>query len=276
MNQPRGVTAWSGCAELAARAPPLSPSFVRLHRARSSIVSGRRLFTTAAHPPSSALRALSPSRSSWGRVPRSTGSSRCAFVASGCGSVPKRSRLPPRGPRRPRRSTKPERSFRGRLFPRRPPLRSRRAKSSAHLPPVYSAMFSDVLTEGGCLCGAIRYVADGSPTSSMICHCDTCCRAAGSPVVAWLTFPTSRFSFVRGTPAEFHSTVPVTRTFCPTCGTSLTYVHADRPSEIDVTTSSLDNPEAFPPTHHSWLSDGVSWVRFGDRLPAYRRSSTEG
>ena len=133
----------SGCAELAARAPPLSPSFVRLHHVRSSIASGRRLFTTAARLPSSALRALSPSRSSWGRVPRSTGSSRCAFVASGCGSVPKRSRLPPRGPRRPRRSTKPERSFRGRLFPSRPPLRSKRAKSSVHLLPVYSVMFSE-------------------------------------------------------------------------------------------------------------------------------------
>jgi hypothetical protein len=94
--------------------------------------------------------------------------------------------------------------------------------------------------------------------------------------VAWLTFPASRFSFVRGAPARFHSTPPVTRTFCPTCGTSLTYVHADRPAEIDVTMSSLDDPDAFPPTHHSWLSDSVSWVRFGDDLPAYPRSSVEG
>ena len=132
------------------------------------------------------------------------------------------------------------------------------------------------VTEGGCLCGAIRYVAHGPPTVSMICHCNSCCRAAGSPVVAWLTFATSQFSFVRGSPSEYRSTVPVTRTFCSTCGTSLTYVHAERPSEIDVTTSSLDNPEAFPPTYHSWLGDSVGWVRFGDGLPAYKRSSSEG
>jgi hypothetical protein len=94
--------------------------------------------------------------------------------------------------------------------------------------------------------------------------------------VAWLTFPVNHFAFVRGVPAEFHSTPPVTRTFCPTCGTSLTYVHADRPSEIDVTTSTLDRPEAFPPTHHSWMSDSVAWVRIGDDLPAYERSSAEG
>lgn len=102
------------------------------------------------------------------------------------------------------------------------------------------------VTEGGCLCGAIRYATQGAPTASMICHCNTCCRAAGAPVVAWLTFPKSHFSIVRGVPAEFHSTVPVTRTFCSSCRTSLTYVHGERPSDIDVVTSSLDNPEAFP------------------------------
>jgi hypothetical protein len=135
---------------------------------------------------------------------------------------------------------------------------------------------TEPVTEGGCLCGAIRWVAHGAPTVSMICHCNTCCRAAGAPVVAWLTFPTDRFSIVRGAPAAFHSTPPVTRTFCATCGTSLTYVHAGRPSEIDVVTSSLDDPETFPPTHHSWVSDGASWIRFGDGLAAHARSSGEG
>ena len=130
--------------------------------------------------------------------------------------------------------------------------------------------------EGGCLCGAIRYIAHGAPTASMICHCDTCCRAAGAPVVAWLTFRKSEFSLVRGTLCAYRSTPPVIRTFCSACGTSLTYVHAERPSEVDVTTSSLDNPETFPPTHHSWLTDSPSWVRFGDGLPAYKRSAADG
>ena len=130
--------------------------------------------------------------------------------------------------------------------------------------------------EGGCLCGAIRYVARGRPTVSMICHCRSCCRAAGAPVVAWVTFDRTAFSFVRGVPVEFRSTAPVTRTFCPACGTSLTYVHADRPSEIDVTTSTLDDPDAFPPTHHSWLDDSAAWIRFNDALPSYPRDSGKG
>lgn len=103
----------------------------------------------------------------------------------------------------------------------------------------------------------------------MVCHCRSCRRAAGAPVVAWVTFRLPDFSFVRGTAAAFHSSAPVTRTFCPSCGTPLTYVHADRPDEIDVTTVSLDDPAAFPPTHHSWREDSIGWVRFGDGLPTF-------
>jgi hypothetical protein len=122
---------------------------------------------------------------------------------------------------------------------------------------------------GGCLCGAVRYRVTGKPKNTMVCHCETCRRAAGAPVVAWLTYPTSRFRLTKGKPAEFRSTPPVRRTFCGDCGTPLTYAHEKSPNTIDVTTCSLDAPGSFPPTHHSWLSDDVSWVRFGDRLPAF-------
>jgi hypothetical protein len=126
--------------------------------------------------------------------------------------------------------------------------------------------------EGGCLCGAIRYRVTGRPTNTMVCHCQTCRRAAGSPVVAWLTFARANFRIGKGSLVEFSSTPPVRRGFCGKCGTPLTYAHRDSPDAIDVTTCSLDDPQAFPPTHHSWLSDGLTWVRFGDNLPAFPQS----
>jgi len=61
------------------------------------------------------------------------------------------------------------------------------------------------ILEGGCLCGAIRYRVGGKPTNTMICHCRSCRRAAGSPVVAWLTFATTDFQFSKGQPVEFSS-----------------------------------------------------------------------
>ena len=126
--------------------------------------------------------------------------------------------------------------------------------------------------EGGCLCGAIRYRVSGRPTNTMICHCQTCRRAAGAPVVAWLTFGAANFQFSKGQPVQFSSTPPVRRTFCGSCGTPLTYAHLDSPTSIDVTTCSLDDPQSFAPTHHSWLSHDLAWVRFGDGLPAFPES----
>ena len=85
------------------------------------------------------------------------------------------------------------------------------------------------VVEGGCLCGAVRYRASGESDHPTLCHCNSCRRAAGAPVVAWTTFPPSRFEFTKGTPARYRSSPPVVRTFCSTCGTPLTYQHTSLP-----------------------------------------------
>ncbi|HTS22463.1 MAG TPA: GFA family protein [Casimicrobiaceae bacterium] len=109
----------------------------------------------------------------------------------------------------------------------------------------------------------------------MVCHCQTCRRLAGAPVVAWVTFASAQFDLVQGRPSEFHSSAPVRRTFCTGCGTPLTYEHADGPGFVDITTCSLDDPNLFPPTHHSWLSHDLGWLHFGDGLPTFQRSRHE-
>jgi hypothetical protein len=133
-------------------------------------------------------------------------------------------------------------------------------------------MNANPVSEGGCLCGKIRYRATGAPTNSMVCHCQTCRRIAASPVVAWLSFPKPHFEFILGRASEFHSSPPVRRTFCASCGTPLTYEHSASSSSVDVTTCSLDDPRSFPPTHHAWLSHDIGWVRFGDGLPSFQES----
>ncbi len=90
--------------------------------------------------------------------------------------------------------------------------------------------------------------------------------------MAWLSVPADRFAFIEGVPATFSTTPPVTRWFCRMCGTHVAYVHSDEPGFVEVATCSLDDPSAFPPTHHSWLSHDVSWTVFGDGLPSFARS----
>ena len=94
-----------------------------------------------------------------------------------------------------------------------------------------------------------------------------------APSVAWIVVRRSDFMFVAGEPVRFRSSPSVVRTFCGRCGTPLTYQNDDSPETIDVTTATLDLPEAFPPTREIWLEHKLAWTPVNENLQHFRRSS---
>lgn len=114
--------------------------------------------------------------------------------------------------------------------------------------------------DGGCVCGHVRYRALAKPLHSMICHCKSCRKAASAPLVPWVTFDRRTVQFTNA-PQPYCSSEGVERGFCPQCGTPLTYSHRERPDELDLTTCSLDQPEAFPPKNDSWRQDDLCWMQ---------------
>lgn len=123
------------------------------------------------------------------------------------------------------------------------------------------------MLDGGCFCGAVRYVAEGEPFHPTICHCADCRRAAGAPCVAWFSVATARLRFTRGRPRFFASSAKAERGFCADCGTTLTWRGLATPEEIDVTIASLDDPEAVPPADHTQAASRLSWLKLADGLP---------
>src|ERR1700676_1606109 len=103
---------------------------------------------------------------------------------------------------------------------------------------------------GGCFWGRVRYQASGEVTNLCFCHCASCRRAIGAPMVPWGTFAAANLAIVRGRLALYRSSPKVTRGFCADCGTSLTYRHDERGGEIDLTLSTLDDPLALVPEVH--------------------------
>jgi hypothetical protein len=136
-------------------------------------------------------------------------------------------------------------------------------------------MENRAMTEGGCLCGAVRYRVEGPPLNADFCHCRLCQRAAGAPVVAWGTWPADRFAWTRGEPRSFASSAKGERSFCPACGTPLTFVDPGDRTRVDVTLASLDDPAAFPPASHAWTMSRVPWLEIGDDLPRYASTKSE-
>ena len=121
---------------------------------------------------------------------------------------------------------------------------------------------------GGCFCGHVRYVARGTPFNSTVCHCVDCRRAAGSPTVAWFTVRPGELEFTAGEPRRFASSPGAERSFCPQCGTPLTFRHEGL-DEVDVTTCSLDDPDAVPPADHTRFAGKLGWDVPGDTLPRF-------
>jgi hypothetical protein len=131
---------------------------------------------------------------------------------------------------------------------------------------------TDAPTTGRCLCGAIRYRCGTALYPPTLCHCESCRRAAGAHVVAWLTCRAQDFAVTLGSPVAFRSSEQVLRSFCGRCGTPLTYRHDQRQGEIDITIATLDDPGSAVPADHIWMADALPWDRPADGLPQYASS----
>lgn len=125
---------------------------------------------------------------------------------------------------------------------------------------------------GGCFCGAVRFVVDGPEKFACFCHCHSCQHAAGAPVVAWATYARETFRLTNGALHACESSPGVTRGICSACGTSISYEHANRPGEIDLTLNSLDDPAAPVLKAHIWTEDMPDWFEIGDDLPVYEKN----
>ena len=126
---------------------------------------------------------------------------------------------------------------------------------------------SEVL--GGCLCGRTRYRLGAEPLQAAHCHCSQCRRASGAPFLTWVAFPGNSFAFTQGDPGIYHASDKAERTFCPDCGSPLTFRHVESTHQIDVTAGSLDKADAVRPIHHIWNSAKLGWLHMDDGLPRY-------
>ncbi|WBS01316.1 GFA family protein [Pseudoduganella sp. SL102] len=129
--------------------------------------------------------------------------------------------------------------------------------------------------QGGCFCGAVRYLVTAEPFNSTLCHCTMCRRASGAPCVAWFSVPRAGLHFTAGSLAYYASSAGVQRGFCAGCGTQVTFEDARCPGELDVTTASLDDPELVPPGDHTYMQSHLRWLQLADTLPRYLRTRGE-
>ena len=115
---------------------------------------------------------------------------------------------------------------------------------------------------GGCLCGALRYRADGEPLSQGLCHCRNCQRLSGAGHVGWLCFTEAAVS-VEGEARAYAMTggsgATATRYSCPTCH-SIVFGRAEvMPGRLNLYAGSLDDTAQFKPTMAIFVRSRPPW-----------------
>ncbi len=127
-----------------------------------------------------------------------------------------------------------------------------------------------MIREGGCLCGAVRFRAEGEPLNVRVCHCRNCQKAMGSPFYARAMFPQTALA-VEGETSRYATSPRVERVFCTKCGTRLFSWRTDG-TAAGVALATFDDRNAFAPTEHIWVSMKMDWVKIEDHLPQYQES----
>ena len=128
---------------------------------------------------------------------------------------------------------------------------------------------------GGCLCGLIRYRIASEPTGTTLCHCEDCRKASGAPVVAWTFFPGpihTSLTFEDREP-RFLEFAGRQRTFCPNCGSPISFYDPTLPDQFEVTTCTLDDAWSTRPVDHNWICDRLPWFDTIDGLPRHERET---
>jgi hypothetical protein len=118
--------------------------------------------------------------------------------------------------------------------------------------------------EGGCLCGAVRYVLKGAPQASAICHCTHCQKQSGSLFSFNLFIAESDYEQHGETKAfedRGDSGQISYRHFCGSCGSSIITKVALMPGQVLVKAGTLDNLAELPtPQVEIYTDRAVEWL----------------
>ncbi len=136
-----------------------------------------------------------------------------------------------------------------------------------------------VVLAGGCMCGAVRYEARGEALGIGHCHCRSCRRHSGAPVVTYVGFNADRVRFSGRERSLYNSSPGVQRAFCGLCGTPLTWegcTSASSGAIIEFHIGTLDHPDGFVPRDHTYYGERIAWFDVADNLPRYPGAVTKG
>jgi len=127
---------------------------------------------------------------------------------------------------------------------------------------------------GGCLCGKVRYSADGEPAFVGVCHCRNCQKETGSAFCTVVGIPQTALS-MQGDLTTFNdkgdSGKTLFRRFCPICGSTVMEQAEAMPDLVMLTVGTLDDPSWVRPTMEIYCDSAQPWVQLGGEMRRFAK-----
>ena len=129
---------------------------------------------------------------------------------------------------------------------------------------------------GGCLCGAVRYTSEAEPVVSLVCHCPHCQKQTSSAFSILVAVPMGTLRLEGRDLAAFEdvgeSGQPVTRRFCPECGSPIVSHVSATPDLEWIKAGTLDDPSWFKPQMQIGCGSAQPWGSFDASFPRFEKN----
>lgn len=116
---------------------------------------------------------------------------------------------------------------------------------------------------GGCLCGALRYEAEGTPLYMGHCYCADCQKASGSAFIPFMGFSADALR-ITGTSQPFEAPAAnggvATRNSCPVCNSLVFGGVVGESDSFTIYAGSLDDKSHFHPTIAIFNRNRPQWA----------------
>lgn len=129
------------------------------------------------------------------------------------------------------------------------------------------------MLRGSCLCGRVKYEAEGPLSQVARCHCVQCRKASGSEFACNGSVAAASFRIVEGEALLKHYewSPGEQRVFCSNCGSQLFRRNSARP-DIRLRLGCLDVDVDIEPRAHIFVEEKPSWSQINDALPQFARA----
>ena len=129
-------------------------------------------------------------------------------------------------------------------------------------------MSGGTIARGGCLCGGVRYEAEGPLRDVIACHCSQCRKTSGHFVAA-TQVPSENLRLVESATLRWYrSSQSAERGFCERCGGNLFWRESVPGSKFtSIMAGTLDTPTGLRIMQHIYTADKSDYYDIDDKAP---------